>query len=300
MTFLFWLVFGAVISAIVANIKNAYGEKRYTKLILWFVALLIAFSIGGVIRTTYLQQKKEHIQSQYTTISSSNTQNESKLSTLSQKPNSDIIQPKYEESKTSAKTYNGWITVKIENELEFQIPPTMELQSKDYQNTMEIIDPKSYKILNSGNKLRIVAQQKGLNEKTKESFAHYARAIMIVQSYPDDGPKWGAPLDFTKQEWKEFSEAMMEELASKSPPNVKFIRFIQHPKIVEVNGVECVNLKYETQYNDNPIVENEIHLFSNGKKTYTFHTMIRMSEYDYWTKKESDIRNIVNTIVPSK
>ena len=300
MLFLFWLVFGAIISAEFFNIKKAFTEKHYPKLGLWVVTLLITFSLGGVIRANYLQQKKDTIRSQYSTTSSPNIVDNTNGSIPNHNTNSNIIQSKIDEPKPSAKTYNGWITVKVENELEFQIPPTLELQSKDYQNAIQQRNPSFYKLVNPGNNPRIVAQQKGLNERTQESLSHYARAILQISSFSDSGPKWGEPLNFTKQEFREYRDIFREDLRKNLPKDTKLIKISQDPKIINVNGVECINVKYDTQYKNNPIVNSELYVFYNGTKIYRFQTLIRSTEYDYWTSKDFDIRDIVNTIKPSK
>lgn len=199
-----------------------------------------------------------------------------------------------------AKTYNGWTTIKIEDEVEFQIPPTMEIQSGEYQAAIQKRNPNFYQIVTQGGNLqRIVAQQKGLNEKEKSAYKQYARAVIkIGREAGDVYPKWGDEIPLSEKDLKEMESDFIDGTISNSKG--KLIGISQHLKIVKVNGINCLNMKYETQLDNNPIVNNDMYMFFNKNKLYQVLTMIRSTEYEYWTSKDADMRNIVNTFKPCK
>ena len=77
-----------------------------------------------------------------------------------------------------AMTYNGWTTIKLENEIEFQIPPTLEVQSLDYK--LKLVGTPFEHIAFSNGYDKFIAQQKGLNDSVPEAFRHYVRVCVIL------------------------------------------------------------------------------------------------------------------------
>lgn len=43
----------------------------------------------------------------------------------------------------------------------------------------------------------------------------------------------------------------------KMQPEYKLVGISQKMKVIKVNGISCLNMKYETQWGDRPIVKNE-------------------------------------------
>lgn len=198
-----------------------------------------------------------------------------------------------------AKTYNGWTTIKIDGEIEFQIPPTMEIQSGEYLATAQKIMPDFYKLVTQdGTVQRIVLQQKGLNEMKEDARARYARTIIkFAKESEKKYPSWGEELTPTKQELKEIEDIICN---GPRPDETKLIQIIQHLEVKKINGIDCLNMKYETQYADNPIVINYMYMFFNQDRFYHLLIMYRSTEAEYWTAKDADIRDIVNTLKPQK
>ena len=200
-----------------------------------------------------------------------------------------------------AKTYNGWTTVKVDGGIEFQIPPTMEIQSEGYLNVIKEIAPNYYQIhqiqTEDGKLQRIVAQQKGLNNFEEQARNQYVRAILkFTRESQTIFPQWGEDLNqyMTIHDLKELDKSFYNmELPE---PNMKFVKLVQNSKIIQVNDISCINAKYETQLGDNPVVINDIYIFFNENRRYIFLTMIRSTEYEYWTAKDVNVQNIIKTI----
>ncbi len=203
-----------------------------------------------------------------------------------------------------AKTYSGWTTIKVEGEIEFQIPPTMELESRDYQ----VIEQKNAKnlynidfqnlVTDGGEILRIVAHQKGLNEHEENAKKQYVRAIVKIQKESEDAyPKWGDNISVSTKDLKYIEEGLING-AIQHIQGIKLVGISQHLKVVKVNGISCLHGKYETQMGSRPIVNNDVYMFWNTNRMYIVQTLIRSTEYKYWTAQDVDVRNIVNTFKP--
>ena len=257
---------------------------------LWILFAVIAFAIFGIVKFQMDNQSKERIRNQIEMHQQSSQMKRSKSNFELKK----ITPLHIGGSGVSAKTYDGWITVKAGDELELQIPPTMELQSEDYQKNMTPIS--SVKETGSKVDFRIVAQQKGLNDNVEEAYSHYVRAVLKIISLPTQTFKWGERIEATKQELKEINDSL---ISSSYGNLIKLVSVSQTTQISDVNNIPCLYTRYETQYENNPIVINEIYLFFNGRKCYSFLTMIRSTEYEYWTSGKNDVRAIVKTIRPN-
>lgn len=201
-----------------------------------------------------------------------------------------------------AKTYDRWTTVKMNDEIEFQIPPNLEIQEASYKNVVKKADPRGFSVLNAPDRKRMVAQQKGLNDFSKEALSHYVRAVMEIVECPDEFPKFGEPLNITQKEAEEFGNTIVRKgqefpmtIGGKTE-TVKVVSITTPARVMNVNGVECIFLAYDSKLGSRPIVKNDVYFFFNKRKIYRLMTMIRSTEYNLWTNGETDIRNIVQTI----
>ena len=202
----------------------------------------------------------------------------------------------------TAKSYDRWTTVKMNDEIEFQIPPNLEIQEDRYTDIAKKADPNGYNILHAPGRKRMVAQQKGLNDLSKEALSHYVRSVIEIFEYPDDFPKFGEPLNFSKKDVEEFGNSAAQvgrEIPMTSGGKTEILKIVSvttPAKIVRVNGVECIFLAYDSKLGNRPIVNNEIYFFFNKRKIYRIMTMIRSTEYNLWTTGNTDVRNIVQTL----
>lgn len=212
--------------------------------------------------------------------------------------------------------YNNWQTYSIKGMGEFQVPPTMELQSQNYRTaTKNVVDKagygdkstdRMYKEALEGS--RIVFQQRGLNaamsefqqkgpgnigQASRDAMAKYSRVVFRIEDAPGV-PKLGDKLDFSKADLDEYTKAITQE-NSNSPIMPKVISC--RPAVVEnINGIECIHIEYLTQLKTNPPTQNHTYIFFNKNKTYTIVIMYRTSQLDVWNGQGQDLRDVVKTI----
>lgn len=201
-----------------------------------------------------------------------------------------------------AKSFDRWITVKMNDEIEFQIPPNLEIQEDRYKNIVKKVDPNGYNTLHAPGRKRMVVQQKGLNDLSKEALSHYVRAVMEIFEYNDEFPAFGEPLNTTKKDAEEFGNLIAREgqefsvnIGGKTQV-MRVVAITTPARVMRINGVECIFMSYDSKFDNKPIVKNDVYCFFNKRKMYRLMTMIRSTEYNLWTSGNTDIRNIVQTI----
>ena len=204
-----------------------------------------------------------------------------------------------------AKTFDGWTTVKMNNEIEFQIPPTMEIQNDKYTSIVKNAQPGLNNLVKTSESNRLVAQQLGLNSLDKNSLKHYVRAIMEIIDFPEELPAFGEPLKFTNEELKELENDFRRDFYNYAEKfkaaDIKHRGFylvgVTSPyKVIKINGVDCLHFSYDTQLGDNPFVNNDIYLFANKKKVYKLSIMIRTTENHLWKAKGMNVLDIPQTV----
>lgn len=205
--------------------------------------------------------------------------------TLSQKP----IVPK---------TYNGWITVKFNNEVEFQMPPTLEIQSDIYKNRLKELNPRLYELSYPEGRNWIILQQKGLNDRTKEAFNHFVRVFVYIIDSKDEYPAFGKPLGFSNTDLRDFENIIVQGEKAKSQENgipIQVLGVTTPAHVVNINGAEFVHMAYDTKSGNNPVANRELYVCLNKKKMYKISMMIRSTERGLWTSGNNDVRNLVQT-----
>lgn len=216
-----------------------------------------------------------------------------------------------------AADYNNWPMYAIKGLGEFQLPSTMELQSKDYavstKSMMDSVGIGSKEFDNLYTKVidgkRVVFQQKGLNDANREirekgyndisdkaKFAYqlYARVTFNVEN-AQGMPNLGEHLDLTKADLEDFTESFLKGAKNADPLLPQLVSF--EPAVIKkVNNNECLYIKYVTKLKNNPVSYNECYLFFNKDKIYRVTIMYRSSQSDFWTAPGQDIREVVKTI----
>ena len=79
-----------------------------------------------------------------------------------------------------AMRFNGWTTLIIPGELEFQIPPTMEVQGEAYKELMKLYSPETYRSSYPEGSIKLMAQQKGLTDGLYGAKDHFVRVTVQV------------------------------------------------------------------------------------------------------------------------
>ena len=196
------------------------------------------------------------------------------------------------------KTYDGWTTVKFNNEVEFQMPPTLEIQSDKYKNRLKEINPRLYELSYPEGHNWIVLQQKGLNDRVKEAFNHYVRVFVYIIDSKEELPAFGKPVGFTKADLKDFEDIIINEQKSERQLNGKPMQFLgvtTAAHIVKINDAEFIHMAFDTRNDNKPVANRELYFCFDKKKIYKISLMIRSTEQDLWARGNNDIRNIVQT-----
>ena len=207
-----------------------------------------------------------------------------------------------------AMRFNGWTTLIIPGELEFQIPPTMEVQGESYKELMKLYSPETYRGSYPEGSIKLMAQQKGLTDGLYGAKDHFVR--VTVQVLTDDNepqmPEFGKPLGLTANDLAVYEEIVINELKNKFKSinalgrKIQFLGVTKHAEIVYIDGKEALHYAFNSQIDGYPIVYNDEYYFFNRNKTYRIKKKIRSTEYAYWTQSGADVRNVVRTLQPLK
>lgn len=211
-------------------------------------------------------------------------------------------------SKNQATTYNGWTTVKIESDVEFQIPPTLELRTNDFQNLLDDnsleIAKDVYKFTNKNLVKQIVAQPKGANNLEPSALEHFASVKFRIEKFSNTLPKWGDDVKFTSKYLAKSDKERIEQIYSyyKTIPEFKSfnVYVIKPSRILAISGTKCIYGQMGMKWEGQEELVLDSYLFFNGDRIYTFTISIASNDYEYWTTNDNNLRNIVNTVKPCK
>ncbi|MFW6002408.1 MAG: hypothetical protein ACOCQD_03630 [archaeon] len=177
------------------------------------------------------------------------------------------------------KIQSGWKRIFIKNVGRFDLPPTMEIQKGKYKE----FNVKMKRAMGF-DESQLIAQQKGLNNPSKEGFDRYARIMLnTTEGEPGEFEK----IDFNISEVsskeisqlnKMFKQQMKREFTG---TNLKLIKW--YPiKLEKVNGMSCIHIKYKRQFKNKPYVMVNTYNFHNYDRMHMFTLSYRLSEADYW------------------
>ena len=172
----------------------------------------------------------------------------------------------------NALRFNGWTTLIIPGEVEFQIPPTMEVQGESYKALMKMYSPETYRGSYPEGSVKLMAQQKGLTDASHIAKNYFVRAT--VQVTTDDNeplfPKFGKPLGFSPEDLAVLEDALIEGLKmgldSPSARNFRIVVITQHTELIRIDGKEAVHFAYISQNKGYPPVYNDIYMFYDRNK----------------------------------
>ena len=183
----------------------------------------------------------------------------------------------------------NWTRVTVNDLASFKIPPTMEVQSKEYRNIVRAPE------LVYG---RLICQQAGLNQSTLnyQPAKYYARAIFTTTFIGEDsGMVLGQPLQFTKQDLDDFTSEFIRTQRNLLPPNYRILE-VSNAKIIRVPIGECIYVTYKRQLDNNPIVIGHHYFFYHKDKAYNLNVGYRVQESSRWCSPDNDLRKIVETL----
>lgn len=180
---------------------------------------------------------------------------------------------------TNSTLPNNWKRIYIKNVGNFDLPPTMEIQSGLYKEFSD----ESRKI-RGYDAPTIIAQQKGLNDFGKEGFAKYSRVILETD-IGTSGAYEKLNFDFSTIPQSEIAKLSntYKEQYKQSFINTDFKIIEWFPlKIEKINGMSCIHICYKRQLSNNPLVIVNTYIFQNYDRMHTLTLSYRISETDYW------------------
>ena len=282
----FNIVTSLIILYIFTRIKEASKNNDKRKVIVYIILCIVIFiTLEGLKEYSKKSIRETAIAStKVSNTASSNSQFSSKAPVVVSKP--------------EVAKYNNWIHADVEKIGYFQIPQTMELQSKQYRENMERIAKESG--LPYFNTQKFITQQKGLNNRTQESLQTYARIILTSVS-DQSGFKLGDILDLSPDDLKEFDQIVINNIKAEHATklNGKLLKF-QPTKIVTINGIDCLHYYYERSLNDAPYAKVYIYVFFNNDITHILEISYRNTESHIWEAQGQDLRNAVYTLKLNK
>ena len=175
---------------------------------------------------------------------------------------------------------NGYTKYKIENVGSIYISNDMELQDGFYAKIVNTQMEKYYHIPTEN---RIVFQQKGLNEFSKDSYSSYCR-IIIETEYGDFSPLT-PHLNISVEELRETSKYIEKELRkSMKGTQLKLINYLG-TGFININRQSGLKTSYTRQLNNNPPVKVDTYIFQNKDRIHRITLSYRIEEAIQWKDK---------------
>lgn len=197
----------------------------------------------------------------------------------------------------AATRYQDWKTIFVNNISYFQIPSTMEVQSKEYQEKAlqysrmnnNKFDKKS--LVTDENS--VFCQQKGLNNISKDSIGLYARVMFKNIISEDDvySLNDNIPNEFIQELSSEVEKNIYREAAQS---NMKIaIKGRLHSKPININNMNGILVSYTRSLNDGPDAFVRIYFFFNKRIIHQMIVSYRIAHEKLWKK---DLDKVINTL----
>jgi len=191
-----------------------------------------------------------------------------------------IIQTTISDNTIQEQAYqSGWQRIYIKDLGSIDIPPTMEIKDNNYKSFFDEV--KKARVYDE---IKIVVQQKGLNQNSKEGYERYARAIITNLKSPL-GEMESLNFDFSDITESEMAEInKMYKLQSEQELKMIDMEIVEwYPaKFEKINGMSSMHISYKRQMKDQPFVIVHMYIFHNKDLIYQLTLSYRQSEENYW------------------
>ncbi len=179
---------------------------------------------------------------------------------------------------TSNVISENWNRIVLAGIASFDMPPTMEIKRGGYGVKSNDGRTVTY------NEAKIIAQQKGLNNKEEQSLKKYAR-IMVETEYGSPGKFMSLNFDvagYSQAEINEISEMLKQQMiAAQAKVNVKILTW--YPlKMETINGMSTIHMSYKRQLTNRPPVIVHIYSFHNYDRMHKLTLSYRQEESAMW------------------
>lgn len=187
--------------------------------------------------------------------------------------------------------YPGWLTVMVPETAQFDVPPLLEVQTKEYRDIVrkKIAD---YPDPAAG---CVTLQKKGLLEDARQGKLD-AQTVMITFATrnlgQDSGFKRGK-LGMTEADLQDFTTITMRDTMQ----DKKNKYFDWQPAVIaKLPCGEAIKISYKRQYQNAPATQYSIHYVFDGPMLYTMTVAFNVDEADQWCANFMDIRDIPSTL----
>jgi len=187
--------------------------------------------------------------------------------------------------------YPGWLTVMVPETAQFDVPPLLEVQTKEYRDIVRKRIP-DYPDPAAG---CVTLQKKGLLEEARQGRLG-AQTVMFIFAtrnlHQDSGFKRGK-LGMTAADLKDFADITIKD--TMADKNNKYFDW-SPATIAKLPCGEAITISYKRQFQNLPPTQHSIYYVFDGPTLYTMTIAYNVAEADQWCGSFMDVRDIPTTL----
>lgn len=191
---------------------------------------------------------------------------------------------------------NRWTYVGIDSICSFKIPPTMEVQSKEYNDLSSFMYKKMHPdkaLIFPNSEKKIICQQNGLNSLNEKSRKLYVRVIFEEEKSNDTLQSLYDKMLFSEDELNDISNTIQNEIINRSNSiNFKLTSKVLS-RVTSINGMNCLCTSYKRIIENNPEVIVHIYTFFNKNVIDRFTVSYRVTESHLW---KNDLERVISSL----
>ena len=197
-------------------------------------------------------------------------------------------------SNVFAMDANFWQVFTVPKEFEFQLPVTMVIEEN---SAYELSRLDGIEQINKDMTLYFIPNKRFNNKKLN------AKVVLniMVNDNAVGYPRWGEKIPFTFSELEKWENDYIGYFADKSlleNTGETFNSVVSSAFILNINGIETINFVFASQDLLGNLIYNFVFDFYNGTHVYSFLVSIPFDELEYWTRVDTDLRDIIRTVRP--
>ena len=183
------------------------------------------------------------------------------------------------------KPLKDWKRIEIKDIGTIDLSPMLEIQAgkykiknQEYKDSIENIE--KVDILES----KLTLQPKGINEYNETSLSKYCRVMVeTIIGNPNDFQSLNEKIIVSSADLSELYNQFKSQI-QQGFNNTTFKLIEWYPiTISEINGMDCIHIRYKRQFKDQPHVMVDSYRFFNNDRIIFLTISYRISEKDYWT-----------------
>lgn len=168
-------------------------------------------------------------------------------------------------------------TVNIDGFGSIALPTNMEIQGGSYKEISDKI-----KNINGVSASKVIFQQKGLNNRSKESFNTYGRVFIRTESGSTGQYQKNASFTLSSSDLTKVNDQYKNEIYSSAKSNNATIQEWYPAKMSSINGYKCVTFGYVRKVGANQPVSVQLYFIQNYSSVHTLTFEYRIADEDKW------------------